>query len=416
MDRRDFLETTAALTWLGAASRAEARMTAAAPFAFRLAETAGIRRYGYPVSFRLPIDDPVEDLRLTREGREVPAQIRRVAGPGGPVTILDFNASPGPFEVEDYAIVPADGQPARPPSDRGMRAATGKGTIEVSNPPYITYSLGEDMGGFLRSVRIPGVEFLKPDSAGFFVGSRAGRTYLGPQRTEAADAPRARVTRQGPLAVGLGFERSVAFDGGPALAWKMAMTFPSSKSWVEVDWTIADPEDRIASMGLDLNLQLEGSPVLIDCGAPSTVYTILEPRERLAFEAGGALKAQGRDLSWRIARGRAEPLPVEAAGERKDSAGSPPEGWVHVMDHRRCTAMAVADFGRPSAAALDRFEIDATGLLRFERQFRPAEGSGPLKPLARRLRFWLHFVTMPVQVGARTSPQAMLAPLRVTTP
>ena len=166
-------------------------------------------------------------------------------------------------------------------------------------------------------------------------------------------------------------------------------------------------------MGLDLNLQLEGSPVLIDCGAPSTVYTILEPGERLAFEAGGALKAQGRDLSWRIVRGRAEPLPVEAAGERKDSAGSPPEGWVHVMDHKRCTAMAVADFRRPSAATLDRFEIDATGLLRFERQFRPAEGSGPLKPLARRLRFWLHFVTMPVQLGARTSPQAMLSPLQV---
>ena len=29
------------------------------------------------------------------------------------------------------------------------------------------------------------------------------------------------------------------------------------------------------------------------------------------------------------------------------------------------------------------------------------------------LRFWLHFVDVPVQVGAVTSPQAMLAPLLV---
>jgi len=31
----------------------------------------------------------------------------------------------------------------------------------------------------------------------------------------------------------------------------------------------------------------------------------------------------------------------------------------------------------------------------------------------RSLHFWLHFVTMPVQVGAAISPQAMQNPLRV---
>jgi hypothetical protein len=32
---------------------------------------------------------------------------------------------------------------------------------------------------------------------------------------------------------------------------------------------------------------------------------------------------------------------------------------------------------------------------------------------SKKLTFWLHFVTMPVQVGAVTSPQSMLAPLKV---
>jgi hypothetical protein len=197
------------------------------------------------------------------------------------------------------------------------------------------------------------------------------------------------------------------------------MTFPSSKSWVEGFWTIADPEDRIESMGLDLDLRLEGAPILIDCGARSTVYTTLEPRERIVFEAGRRLNTRGRELDWAIHKGsRTSPLLLEAAGE--NGSGREPEGWVHVMDRTRCTAMAVEDFGRPSRSqgTLDRFEIEAEGLLRFERRFRPEQpeprsGANPPLPLKKSVRLWIHFVTMPVQVGAKTSPQAMLAPLQV---
>jgi hypothetical protein len=34
----------------------------------------------------------------------------------------------------------------------------------------------------------------------------------------------------------------------------------------------------------------------------------------------------------------------------------------------------------------------------------------------KRLKFWLHFVPMPVQIGAVTSPPSMLAPLVVEWP
>jgi hypothetical protein len=193
----------------------------------------------------------------------------------------------------------------------------------------------------------------------------------------------------------------------------IAMTFPSSKSWVEVVWSIADPNDRIESMGLDLDLRLEGEPTLIDCGARPTVYSTLEPRERIVFEAGHSLNAQGRELNWAIRKGSSSSaLLLEAAGEKR--AGREPEGWVHVMDRTRCTAMAVADFGQASAAMLDRFELESKGLLRFERRFHPEQakpGSGKTPGVKKSLRFWIHFVTMPVQVGAKTSPQAMLAPL-----
>jgi hypothetical protein len=196
------------------------------------------------------------------------------------------------------------------------------------------------------------------------------------------------------------------------------MTFPSSKSWVEVLWTIADPEDRIESMGLDLDLRLEGEPILIDCGARSTVYSTLEPRERIVFEAGHSLDIHSRELHWTVRKGSStSSLLLEAAGEK--GSGREPEGWVHVTDRTRCTAMAVADFGKPSQRTLDRFEIEGKGLLRFERRYRPEQakprsGKSPaMNNNNKNLRFWIHFVTMPVQVGAKTSPQAMLSPLEV---
>ena len=65
-------------------------------------------------------------------------------------------------------------------------------------------------------------------------------------------------------------------------------------------------------------------------------------------------------------------------------------------------------FGR---ATRDRIIVDADGRTQLWRDFAGDGGSPPKGPKS--LTFWLHFVTMPVQVGAVTSPQAMLAPLKV---
>ena len=76
--------------------------------------------------------------------------------------------------------------------------------------------------------------------------------------------------------------------------------------------------------------------------------------------------------------------------------------------------MAVADFGRLGPGVLDRFEVHAGGHLIFERSclHGRAGQAAPREP-KKTLRFWLHFVTAPVQIGAVTSPQSMLAPLEV---
>jgi hypothetical protein len=74
------------------------------------------------------------------------------------------------------------------------------------------------------------------------------------------------------------------------------------------------------------------------------------------------------------------------------------------MDRQRCTAIAVDRFG---VASQDEIRLDADGRLRLRRVV--GKGSSGVHSL----RFWLHFVDMPVQIGALTSPQSMLAPLVV---
>jgi hypothetical protein len=79
------------------------------------------------------------------------------------------------------------------------------------------------------------------------------------------------------------------------------------------------------------------------------------------------------------------------------------------MDKQRCTAVAVEGFAEAGQEA--ELAVDAEGRLRIGRKFAPSEKRAGRRP--KRLSMWLHFVNMPVQVGAATSPQAMGSPLRV---
>ena len=61
--------------------------------------------------------------------------------------------------------------------------------------------------------------------------------------------------------------------------------------------------------------------------------------------------------------------------------------------------------------ARDRIEIEADGRVWICREFAGAVAAPAAGPKA--LTCWFHFVRMPVQVGAATSAQAILAPLEV---
>ncbi len=153
---------------------------------------------------------------------------------------------------------------------------------------------------------------------------------------------------------------------------------------MKTTWTVEDPEALITGLGADLNLNITGEPALVDFGGASMVYAALRKGQRATLI--------GEPQSWRVLVG-GDPYVTGKSGRA--------EGWAHVMDRERCTAVAVEDFGRRQ----DRIEAGADGRLQI---WRETAGAGP-----KTLVFWLHFVSIPVQVGAATSPQAMLAPLKV---
>jgi hypothetical protein len=361
----------------------------------RVVETAGLRRFGYPVSTVLqsPGTGPEAHFRLSRDGKAVPAQFRRVTGTHGePAVALDFNVSMGPRESQVYNLAIGTQVPAKPEPSRGLQVVPVGNHFRVSGTG-MTYEVPGDLAGFLARVDGDRKEFVRRGSPGFWL--RSNEPGAGDGGEPRIDQVRGTIQRQGPLAVGLRFEGGWPLAGRGTVPVMAALSFPASKSWVEVEWAVKEAAaGRVAEMGLDLDLAIDGEPTLVDLGARGTVYGTIRGSERLVLAADPK-------TGWQVSLRSGETTVIQALSRDPHEQA---EGWAHVMDATRCTAVALADFGRQ---AHDRIEIAASGRVRLSRTF-PAN---PVIP--RSLHAWFHFVPTPVQVGAVTSPQSMLAPLRV---
>ena len=286
--------------------------------------------------------------------------------------------------------------------------ATTGDEIRVRHPGDLEFVVPRDLLGLLRRVQAGRTDYLRTDSPGLWIRYKDDIHYraggFGPDGVPTT----ARVIKAGPLAATLRFEGTEALRGNRSVTSAVEMDFPLSKSWVRVSWEVDDPQGYVAGLGAELNLNVEGESVVADLGAGSLVYAALRP--------GQAAVLRGRPFSgegprWETLVGPADrprPYVVAPPGERTADA----EGWAHVMDRQRATAVAVAGFADPGQQG--EIAVGADGRLRLEKQF--GQAGAPVPPGPKKLTFWLHFVPMPVQVGAATSPQAMLAPLRVTVP
>jgi hypothetical protein len=379
----------------------------------RVRETAGIRRFGYPVSAQLKIDPPAPPatkFRLLYLGKPVAAQFRPIGRKGDQISsvALDFDSNFMPHESREYVVEFGDNVTPHEP-DRGMLAEETDDSFVISNGPNLVWSVPKDLSNLIRSVKTPKWDYLRADSAGLAVRFRNGHA------SKLADARMWRtkegIAKQGPIDCELHFEGTGLLDQNQDVAWKLELGFPRSKSWVRVQWQIEDPKHFVNGLSANLNLQTGDGPTLVDFGMDDLVYAAVPEGQMVVLEANarepGARKQNDPPLpTWTTYRGRPDELEPYVVGGTGESGML--RGWAHVMDRQRCAAVAIDGF---ADRASDRIEVSSDGRLVISRGI-PAQlldSHGNLK----KFDFWVHFVPFPPHVGAVTSPQSMQSPLEV---
>lgn len=373
-----------------------AAISSAEEIQFTLREPYGIMRHGIPVGELVTLPAAVPEgtsFRLVRDGKPVRAQFRNaMPGQESDKWWLDFAGVLDPFETAAFTIQYGPETQPGPERERGHVLTENEDAYSIANAPYIEWKVPRDLSGLLASVSYPPLEHLQP-AEGLLL-----RDAQGNQHRMGGVGTKSRVLRQGPMAVGLRFEKTETAPELAGVSWTVDLIFPARVSWMEVDVRVDDPQQHVAALGWQLHLNLDPptakEPTLVDFGASRTVYGSLRPEWQMELRARPSL-----EIPWQVWRGKAGELRLMEAAPLKSAAFA--EGWAHVMDRRRCLALAVSEFSKQGD---EQLTIDADGMLSAWRTF-AAEGGQE-----KTMRSWFHFVTFPHQLGAATSPQSMQNP------
>lgn len=327
----------------------------AEPLEFSVTETAGLRRFGYPVSAALEAPSGMlanadRARLLDATGKEAPAQFTAMSQwPDGSVRALDvdFESSLGPLESRSFRVESVTRpQPARP---KGLSVAETADEITVASAA-ISHRIRRDGKPLLASIAFGQQEFLAADGI---------TTTLAPGPVK--------VLKRGPF--------NVTLQLG-----EVRLEYVSSKSWVKITQRAKAPTD----LAVNAHFALGRLPLTWDFGAGSWLYGNLgQPGQSARLRQGLA--------DWQVLTGDgAEPSSLYATGKSC-------EGWGHLADVNGVAAFGMADY-------------DAVGEPNFH-----LSADGHVRTTARRseLTVYFHVVGQPVQVTAVTSPPSMLSPLRV---
>jgi hypothetical protein len=368
---------------------------------FTVTETAGIRRRSDVVTARLSVPDlPPNDeaigFRLASRDeagnlKVVPAQFH-VTSTDPRKVIVDFIANSQPLETQSYRLEYGPDVKSETISG-GLVLAENDEEFRVDNAGVVHWTLPRDLRGLLE-FSWKETAYLAAESEGLYwidtEGQRVRLDSLTPASVE--------VSRQGPIATALRWNYADK-DGAASV---VEMEFYRTKSWVHLTWDVNDSSAQVKQLGMNLNLKLDGKEILIDYGAADFVYTTVRAGQSSLLVAGPRING---NVPWKVMSGPSDsPNQVLAIGPPRPPA-SRVFGWAHAMDSERCTAVAVAKF---ASATRDQIRMDGDGTMQVTRIF-----SVPNSPKKKRLELWMHFVTMPVHIGARTSPRSMQEPLQV---
>jgi hypothetical protein len=379
-------------------------------------ETAGVQRFSYPLeaSFNLPHGPAdAKHFRLRNGDQPIAAQFSLLEANQSDKSSLwtvDFNIDLSPGETRELALDYGDDIDPGPSAPRGLTTEREGGKTRVRHPT-LEFVVPDDLQGLLSAVRIGEEDCLVGGSRGLVLRFKDGREIPLVGSAHSGKNP-LRVLKSGPLAVALEFTgKDKAADGQPVTS-RVRLDFPLGKSWLRIAWTLDDPSDAVAAVSAELRLRLDRSgsqPILADFGANGWTYAALKPDEQIVYRAGDVDGAGLRSVvsSWTIERILAGRATLYSA-PRTDGRDVPPQGWAHLTDERRSTAIAVDRFAQN---ARDTIALPATGQIQLRREF-AAAGKSPRNG-KRQFTFWCHFVKSPPQWGAATSPQSMQTPPEV---
>lgn len=316
---------------------------------FTVSETAGLRRFAYPVTASLEcvrgtLGSPEEATLTDDIGLEVPAQFTAMSRwPDGSVRGLDVDFSPSPAPLETLIYRVEFGKEPAQPLRAGLSVTEPADEVIVASSA-IRHRIRRDGKPLLSSIAFGKDEFIGPDGI---------RTTLDPGALE--------IVKRGPF--------NVTLKLGPIL-----LEYVNTKSWVKIIQRAGSERE----LTVDAHFRLSKLPLLWDFGSGSWLYGNLA-------KPGQTVILRHSSDAWDI---------LTAPGTR--FATTPIfDGCGHLADMDR-----VAAFGITGAAEDIETLLTSDGRIRITSK-RPE------------LTVYFHVVGQPILVTAVTSPQAMIRPLLV---
>ena len=360
--------------------------------AIQVRETAGIRRFGYPVTAVIPLPpgaiQTTKQTRLvTAEGKSIAAQTTAIAkhSDGSLQQIeVDFNLSPGPLEVSNLKLEYGAGVAAIEPK-QGLTFAESEETFQVS-----AYTIRKDARPLISSVRY-GREYLRP--GGLEVVAWRERVEL-PLHAAKRNWT---VEKQGPFQVRLRCDGVYAGqEKGSEVPFSLTLEFVSSKSWIGLRHSLQPtaPTNQQVELGIVGDFKLDGR-LLWDSDCSYWLYGVLEAGEQMNFAQSGD------GWSCKLGKVGQETLYAGNTSENKRA-----RGWGHFQEAGENGNVVAFGFGGSASASEYSFNLSGDGKLLMRGTASPSK--------AAQLDAFFHFIPVPTQHTARTSPAAMMSPLQVT--
>ena len=363
---------------------ANAAPSSVIPFVVR--ETAGIRRGNFPSRAVVPVAaevlrDPAK-IRLLDGEHEVPLQASVLATwPDGSVRELelDFNVSIDALAGKEFRLV--FGELPKPVTTERLIVHESDGGLQVGNVRF-----GSERAKLIQSVAFGSREVVGRGSSGFVVTAQDGKAYLlEPEGVE--------VTKAGPIAAQVRYTGLLPI-GGRRLPFTITLSVPNSKSWVKYAVNIDDPLHQVRDVTFKTSLSLGAFPWSWDFGTGSRSYGALRATADAVTLVQSVVRPGTADWQIRARNANAEWVQERAAGERPGVA----EGWGHLEGGDRALAFAVEDFARQAG----EYSIVLAGDGQLEFRFAPSDPGG-----SHSFAVYQHYVSVPISVGAATSPVAM---------